>query len=53
MNTRFEKPNKNLCTYTDMDNTTGGAPWNADRYAQIDYILINSKWRNVIKNVES
>ena len=29
------------------------APWNASRFGQIDYLLINKPWKNTVKNVES
>ena len=53
MNTHFLKAPEALCTYSEVSNTTGGPPWNALRYAQLDYVLVSARWKNIIHNVES
>ena len=53
MNTHFQKHPKSLCTYSEVSNTTGGPPWDATRYAQIDYSLAPSRWKNSVQNVEA
>ena len=52
-NTMFNK-NKNKCTYKNKNNGhKGGKQWNATNYGQIDYILIEKRWRNAIYEVWS
>ena len=54
MNTHFQKHPKSLCTYSEVSNTTGGPPCrDATRYAQIDYSLAPSRWKNSVQNVET
>ena len=45
MNTHFRKSLKSLCTFSEVSNTEGGSPWDATRYAQIDYSLASSRWK--------
>ena len=52
MNTQFEKKNKHYCTYKEMETTGFSPPWNTDRFAMLDYCLIDERWRNVIYDVE-
>lgn len=53
LNTLFQKDTKWLCTYSEVFNSEGGPPWDAVRYAQIDFVLASARWQNAIKNVES
>ena len=47
MNTHFQQDNKHLVTYKEMA-TLKGEPWNATRYATLDYILTPGRWKNCI-----
>ena len=53
MNTHFQKHPKSLCTFSKVSNTEGGPPWDATRYAQIDYSLAPSRWKNIVQTVEA
>ena len=49
MNTMFNKRRKNRCTYKNKNSGhKGGKPWNTTNYGQIDYILIEKRWKNAI-----
>ena len=45
LNTHFQLPTKRLVTYREMSTTDGGPPWDAIRYATIDYVLITERWK--------
>ena len=48
-NTMFNKRMKNRCTYKNKNTGhKGGKPWNATNYGQIDYIMIENRWKNAI-----
>ena len=47
MNTHFQQDNKHLVTHKEMA-TLKGEPWDATRYATLDYILIPGRWNNCI-----
>ena len=49
--TQFQKPDIKLETYAEMG--VRGAPFNRDRCEMIDYILIPTRGRNTIKNIET
>ena len=48
-NTMYNKRMKNRCTYKNKNTGhKGGKPWNATNYGQIDYIMIENRWKNSI-----
>ena len=49
----FQKHPKSLCTFSKVSNTEGGPPWDAIKYAQIDYSLAPSRWKIIVQNVEA
>ena len=52
MNTHFELQPKCLVTYKELA-TEGGPPWDAVRYATLDYLLIPGRWKNCVAKVWS
>ena len=44
MNTHFQLPNNRLITYKEISTTDGGPPWDATRYATVDYIITTGRW---------
>ena len=52
MNTYFQKPNNKKATYRHMWATGMQAPWDTDRYSELDLCLEFGRWANSIKNVE-
>ena len=52
-NTWFEKPLAKLITHRNAATPNYTPPFTTDRFGQIDYILVNHKWRNAITNVET
>ena len=52
-NTLFEKEPAKLITYRNATNPSFAPPYTTDRFGQLDFILINSKWKNAITNAES
>ena len=53
-NTTYSKTNKNRCTYKNKNmGHKGGKPWNTTNYGQVDHILIENRWKNVIYKVWS
>ena len=52
-NTLFEKDLSKLITYRNATTPQFSPPFTTERFAQLDYILINSRWKNAITNVES
>ena len=52
-NSIFTKPKEKLTTYTKEPSTPNNYPFTNERYSQLDYILINKKWKNATKNCES
>ena len=53
MNTQFQKYSKSFGAFSEVSNTENGPPWDATRYAQIDYSLAPSRWKNISQNVEA
>ena len=52
-NTFFMKPEADLVTYRAVGVKTWQPPWQLHKYAQMDFVLINDKWKNAITNVYS
>ena len=52
-NTFFQKPQEQLVTYRAVGVKKWEPPWQLHKYAQMDFILVNHKWRNAIKNISS
>eukprot|EP00974_Lingulodinium_polyedra_P101486 9831762-Lingulodinium_polyedra.AAC.1 len=52
-NTRFNKPNHKLITYKEKETQSWSQPWDAYRFATLDYILTPSNYKNTIKDAES
>ena len=52
-NTFFQKTQEQLITYRAVGVSTWEEPFNFNEYAQLDYILINSPWKNAIRNINS
>ena len=52
MNTQYQKDNKHYCTYKEMETKGFAPPWTTDRFATLDYCLIQDRWKNAIVNVE-
>ena len=58
MNTQFRKPPEKLLTYKEKcaqqeDNLDIGPPYDAHKYAQLDYWLAGDAWRSTIKDAQS
>ena len=58
MNTQLWKPPKKLLTYKEKcaqqeDNLDIGPPYDAHKYAQLDYWLAGDAWRSTIKDAQS
>ena len=54
MNTWFQKPKPKLTTYRNATTPAFNLEQiDATKFAQIDYVLINSAWRNAITNVDN
>ena len=51
MNTQYQKEDKHDCTYKEMETKGFAPPWTPDRFATLDYCLIQERWRNAIVNV--
>ena len=51
MNTQYQKEDKHYCTYKEMETKGFAPPWTPDRFATLDYCLIE-RWRNAIVNLE-
>jgi len=51
-NTKFQKQDANKCTYREP-TTNRGPPWDAHRYAEIDFIVNRQRWKNNVLNVQS
>ena len=52
-NTLFQKPPEQLVTYRAVGVPHWRPPFDFHKYAQLDFILINSPWKNCILNVSS
>ena len=52
-NTWFEKPMSKLITYRNPTSHTFEPPYNTNKFGQLDFILVNQRWRNSFHNVES
>ena len=52
-NTWFEKPVSKLITYRNPTSHTFEPPYNTNKFGQLDFILVNQRWRNSFHNVES
>ena len=52
-NTSFDKPARNKCTYCIEKPQKFEAPWNADRFAEIDMIITPDEWKNTVKDVSA
>ena len=50
-NTFFHKPDEQLITYKAVGVQRWLPPWTLHKYAQMDFILINDKWKNSVTNV--
>ena len=46
-NTRFKKPNKEYCTYKEINTNGFCAPWTPERFSTIDMCLVRHRWRNI------
>ena len=54
LNSQFSKPAEKLLTYKEKFNSSDfGPPFDAERYAQIDYWLTNSAWKNSCTDAQS
>ena len=54
MNTWFQKPKPKLATYRNATTPSFNLEQiDVTKFAQIDYVLINSAWRNAITNIEN
>ena len=52
-NTWFEKPISKLVTYRNPTSLTFEPPYNTNKFGQLDFILVNQRWRNSFHNVET
>ena len=52
-NTWYQKSLSKLVTYRNVAAPNFQGPYTTDRYAQLDYVLINQRWKNCIQNVET
>ena len=52
-NTLFQKDPAKLVTYRCPTTLSFSEPYTTSRFAQLDYMLINTKWKNAVTNVES
>ena len=50
-NTYFEKSDEQLVTYKAVGVKEWKPPWHLHKFAQMDYFLISSKWKNAITNI--
>lgn len=53
VNTLFQKDKSKLITYRNVAAPNFHPPYTLDRYGQLDFILINRKWKNAVTNAES
>ncbi len=54
MNTYFEKSKEHQVTQKARSGEESfQPPWETDRYTQMDYVLVNKRWKNTITDVES
>ena len=53
MNTCFKKRPEKLITYKEDKSSAGGAPFTRGKYEVLDYVLVPSRWKKAILNVES
>ena len=49
----FQKESARLVTYRNVTRPNFSAPYTTDHYAQLDFVLINQRWKNSITNVET
>ena len=49
-NTFFQKSDEQLVTHKAVGVKHWSAPWQLHKYAQMDYVLINNRWKNAIRN---
>ena len=52
-NTLFQKADDHLITYKSVGVKHWSPPWQLHKYAQMDYIVINNRWKNAIKNIDT
>ena len=52
-NTWYQKSLSKLVTYRNVAAPNFQGPYTTDRYSQLDYVLINQRWKNCIQNVET
>ena len=52
-NTFLQKAEEHLITYRAVGVRTWEPPFTFHKYAQMDYFLVNSPWKNSIQNIES
>ena len=52
-NTLFQKDPAKLVTYRNPTTLSFSEPDTTSRFAQLDYMLINTKWKNAVTNAES
>ena len=50
-NTFFQKSDEQLVTYKSVGVKSWHPPWQLDKYAQMDFVLINQKWKNAVENI--
>ena len=51
-NTRFQKPDNKLICHRNI-GVNHGPPWTPVRYGTADHFLINRRWKNMAKDVET
>ena len=52
-NTVFQKSDAELVTYKAVGVKNWQPPWQLHKYAQMDYVLINNRWKNAITDVNT
>lgn len=52
-NSFFQKADSRKCTYKETRTEGFTPPWTPDRFAQLDAILVQKEWRNIVIDAES
>ena len=50
-NTFFQKSDEQLVAYKSVGVKSWHPPWQLHKYAQMDVVLINQKWKNAVENI--
>ena len=50
MNTYFQKPQKNKCTFKYW-GAEDGPPWDQSKYTEIDWFLVSNRGKNAVKDI--